>query len=236
MVVGMTDIKDSDLVVKTKNGRLEIELHSFSSTRVVDSTVFVKSEYSMDEATLLVLIKEGDLRQPYFGYYRKTGNLWKKVGEEDIPELASSYAEGSLEHKAFEKACRKRVLDAINSATIRHRWNYAEMANNPTLFGTQNDWNQTLIAKINEVNKEFGGTDIICSSEISCILMDSYFFEPSNNLITTDEFNFMGLLGSLFLYVDIFLPASILIIVRKDFFTSEHPECAVIYVYGIPGL
>jgi|SRR3989344_5758536 len=103
MVVGMTDIKDSDLVVKTKNGRLEIELHSFSSTRVVDSTVFVKSEYSMDEATLLVLIKEGDLRQPYFGYYRKTGNLWKKVGEEDIPELASSYAEGSLEHKAFEK-------------------------------------------------------------------------------------------------------------------------------------
>lgn len=140
------------------------------------------------------------------------------------------------ESEEFEKARRKKIIDAINSAKIRHRWDYSGLRDSSVLFGTQNDWNKTLVSKILEVNKEFGGNGVICSSEVSAILMDSIHFTPGDNMITTESFNFLGMLDYLPLFVDIFLPSSFLLIIRGDFFTSEHPECAVIYVDGIPGL
>ena len=138
------------------------------------------------------------------------------------------------ESEEFEKARRKKIIDAINGAKIVHHWNYAELATNPVMFGTQNDWNKTLVSKVLEVNKEFGGNGVICSSEVSAILMDSINFTPGDNMITTESFNFLGMLDYLPLFVDVFLPSPFLLIIRGDFFISEHPECAVIYVDGIP--
>lgn len=60
-------------------------------------------------------------------------------------------------------------------------WNYANPANNPTL---QNDWNQTLIAKLNEiVNRKLTNNDIVSVSYVLKDLMEKLLWLESNKPI-----------------------------------------------------
>lgn len=132
------------------------------------------------------------------------------------------------ESREIDKAQRQKIINAINNAKITRRWSYT-----PGADYSQNQWNQTLAQKIFEVNKEFGGHALICSSEISSILMDSYMFVPDSGVMTYSSFNLLGMFGEFFLFVDMYLPARILIIIKSDFFISNNLECAVIYVDGL---
>lgn len=143
----------------------------------------------------------------------------KKIKEWKSERLNNEFIE-------LEKAQREKIVVAINNAKIKHRWSYV-----PTeKFYAQNQWNQTLIQKIFSVSDEFGGNGLICSCEISAILMDSSVFFPDSTPMTSSSFNFLGMLGSLSLFLDTYMPAIILIIIKSDFFTSSNPECAIIYV------
>ena len=133
------------------------------------------------------------------------------------------------EHSKLFKSQRERIVNAINSAKISRRWSYDAVGDSMS----QHQWNQTLISKIFIVNAEFGGHAIICSSEISVILEDSIIFFQDSSLLNSSGFNFIGMLDSLKLYVDSYLPSRILLLIKNDFFTSTNPECAVIYVDGI---
>ncbi|MEK6829060.1 MAG: hypothetical protein AABY15_02955 [Nanoarchaeota archaeon] len=132
-----------------------------------------------------------------------------------------------------EKKRRIKLVDAINHSKRLFRWSYKPIGDSQL----QHDWIQTLLTKINEANKDFEGTIIMASNEINAILGDIEFFEfaqSSESQIVTSVYK-TGVLAEKFtVYADAYLPATHLLIAKDDFFTSDSPECAVIYVSDLP--
>lgn len=126
---------------------------------------------------------------------------------------------------------RQKIIKAINKSILKHRWNCKSEA------GSQLDWNQTLVSKINEANKYFEGSTIICSSEIFAIICSLEYFEPRQSEGSNDTICMGGVLktssGALNVIVDVFLPSPFLLIVREDFFSSDKLDCVIIYVDNI---
>lgn len=131
---------------------------------------------------------------------------------------------------------RQKVADAIKNSIRRFSWSYTPPVEYKDVC-TQIDWNQTLMAKINEANAHFYGNTIIASAEINAILEDLVYYKPvdkSENKFNSD-FHHMATLSNRFnIYVDHYLPAHYLLIVHEDFFTAENPECVLITVENIP--
>ena len=68
---------------------------------------------------------------------------------QDLEAYHSIDAEAELtallsEHVAAE-IDREIIIDLVNGAPFKARWDYNGLANNANFFGTQKDWNQTLI-------------------------------------------------------------------------------------------
>lgn len=129
---------------------------------------------------------------------------------------------------------RQRISDAINKSIRLSKWSYRMSASNCT----QNDWNSTLMTAINMANKEFGGSTLIASSEVNAILSEMILFEPikTGAIEMGADFYVSGTIGSFIVFVDPYLPASFLLIVKDDFFTTDNPECAVIKIDDIPSV
>ena len=131
------------------------------------------------------------------------------------------------------KARRQRIVDAINKSIRLSKWSYKVTSAD----FTQNDWNSTLMTAINFANKDFGGTTIIASSEVNAIISGMILFEPirTDTISMGADFYISGTLASKFtVFVDPYLPAPILLVVKDDFFTADNPDCAVIKVDDIP--
>ena len=143
--------------------------------------------------------------------------IWKFINGSDDQEISNSI--------------RKKVIDAINQSSKRHRWDYA--GGNNKKGATRKDWNQTLLTLINFANKDFGGNAMIVSCEILAIMDDLEFFTVASDGGRNSGFYKAGILGNLTIYVDAFLPAPIAIIINDDFFINDNPECVVIYVDNI---
>ncbi len=89
---------------------------------------------------------------------RKLRAHWTPELAQDLEAYHSIDAEAELtallsEHIAAE-IDREIIIDLINQAPFRARWDYKGLSNNANFFGTQKDWNQTLITRVNELSAQ----------------------------------------------------------------------------------
>ena len=179
---------------------------------------------------------------------RKLRAHWTPELAQDLEAYHSIDAEAELtallsEHIAAE-IDREIIIDLINGAPFRARWDYKGLANNANFFGTQKDWNQTLITRINEISAQIhkatlrGGANwVVCSAEAGAIFDDlEYFHVDGSAQPESEKYNLgvekIGNLGSRYVvYKDPYLPAPIVLIGHKG---NTFLEAGFIYAPYIP--
>ena len=89
---------------------------------------------------------------------RKMRAHWTPELAQDLEAYHSIDAEAELTALLSEEVTaeidREIIRDLIAGAMFRARWDYAGLSNNTSFFGTQKDWNQTLVTRINEVSAQ----------------------------------------------------------------------------------
>lgn len=179
---------------------------------------------------------------------RKLRAHWTPELAQDLEAYHSIDAEAELtallsEHIAAE-IDREIIIDLINGAPFRARWDYKGLANNANFFGTQKDWNQTLITRVNELSAQIhkatlrGGANwIVCSAEAGAIFDDlEYFHVDGSAQPESEKYNLgvekIGNLGSRYIvYKDPYLPAPIVLLGHKG---NTFLEAGYIYAPYIP--
>ena len=141
------------------------------------------------------------------------------------------YYQDVAKETEITKARREKIISAMSKTNRRFRWDYKGMGD---VAYKQNDWNQTLMAMINQANKDFGGNALVASAEVAAIIEDFIYFQPISDTITDISFYKTGTLNGMIVYTDPYLPAPVLLIIKDDFFTSDNPDCVVIMIDGIP--
>lgn len=179
---------------------------------------------------------------------RKLRAHWTPELAQDLEAYHSIDAEAELtallsEHVAAE-IDREILIDLINQAPFRARWDYNGLSNNANFFGTQKDWNQTLITRINELSARIhkstlrGGANwVVCSAEAGAIFDDlEYFHVDTSASPESEKYNLgvekIGNLGSRYVvYKDPYLPAQIVLLGHKG---NTFLEAGYIYAPYIP--
>ena len=179
---------------------------------------------------------------------RKLRAHWTPELAQDLEAYHSIDAEAELtallsEHIAAE-IDREIIIDLINQAPFRARWDYKGLSNNANFFGTQKDWNQTLITRVNELSAQIhkstlrGGANwIVCSAEAGAIFDDlEYFHVDGSAQPESEKYNLgvekIGNLGSRYVvYKDPYLPAPIVLLGHKG---NTFLEAGYIYAPYIP--
>ena len=179
---------------------------------------------------------------------RKLRAHWTPELAQDLEAYHSIDAEAELtallsEHIAAE-IDREIIIDLINGAPFRARWDYKGLANNANFFGTQKDWNQTLITRINELSAQIhkatlrGGANwVVCSAEAGAIFDDlEYFHVDGSAQPESEKYNLgvekIGNLGSRYVvYKDPYLPSPIVLLGHKG---NTFLEAGYIYAPYIP--
>lgn len=179
---------------------------------------------------------------------RKLRAHWTPELAQDLEAYHSIDAEAELtallsEHIAAE-IDREIIIDLINGAPFRARWDYKGLSNNANFFGTQKDWNQTLITRINELSAQIhkatlrGGANwVVCSAEAGAIFDDlEYFHVDGSAQAESEKYNLgvekIGNLGSRYVvYKDPYLPAPIVLLGHKG---NTFLEAGYIYAPYIP--
>lgn len=179
---------------------------------------------------------------------RKLRAHWTPELAQDLEAYHSIDAEAELtallsEHIAAE-IDREILIDLINGAPFRARWDYNGLSNNANFFGTQKDWNQTLITRVNELSAQIhkatlrGGANwLVCSAEAGAIFDDlEYFHVDTSAAPEQEKYNLgvekIGNLGSRYVvYKDPYLPAQIILLGHKG---NTFLEAGYIYAPYIP--
>ncbi len=179
---------------------------------------------------------------------RKLRAHWTPELAQDLEAYHSIDAEAELtallsEHIAAE-IDREIIIDLINQAPFRAKWDYAGLQNNANFFGTQKDWNQTLITRINELSAQIhkatlrGGANwIVCSAEAGAIFDDlEYFHVDGSPAPESEKYNLgvekIGNLSSRYtVFKDPYLPKEIVLIGHKG---NTFLEAGYIYAPYIP--
>lgn len=151
-----------------------------------------------------------------------------------------------------EKQYYKFIIKLGKESKIKEEWNYNGWRDKPVDdLLTQNDWNLTLVDKINDVNgilKDTTNIDcVIISPEVGAIIEDNILFDillssnPSeseiNHFKNLDTIFLDGLLDKKYkIYKDVNIPAGIIIIGNEKglFNLDSETECGIIKVLGIP--
>jgi hypothetical protein len=179
---------------------------------------------------------------------RKLRAHWTPELAQDLEAYHSIDAEAELtallsEHIAAE-IDREIIIDLINEAPFRARWDYKGLSNNANFFGTQKDWNQTLITRVNELSAQIhkstlrGGANwVVCSAEAGAIFDDlEYFHVDGSAQPESEKYNLgvekIGNLGSRYIvYKDPYLPAPLVLLGHKG---NTFLEAGYIYAPYIP--
>ena len=179
---------------------------------------------------------------------RKLRAHWTPELAQDLEAYHSIDAEAELtallsEHVAAE-IDREIIIDVANQAPFRARWDYQGLSNNANFFGTQKDWNQTLITRINELSAQIhkatlrGGANwVVCSAEAGAIFDDlEYFHVDTSASPESEKYNLgvakIGNLGSRYIvYKDPYLPAQLVLLGHKG---NTFLEAGYIYAPYIP--
>ena len=179
---------------------------------------------------------------------RKMRAHWTPELAQDLEAYHSIDAEAELTALLSEEVAaeidREIIRDLIAGAMFRARWDYAGLSNNTSFFGTQKDWNQTLITRINEVSAQIhkatlrgGATWIVCSAEAGAIFDDlEYFHVDGSAAPESEKYNLgiekIGSLGNRYtVYKDPYLPANIVLLGHKG---NTFLEAGYIYAPYIP--
>lgn len=179
---------------------------------------------------------------------RKMRAHWTPELAQDLEAYHSIDAEAELTALLSEEIAaeidREIIIDLINGAMFEARWDYQGMNENVNFFGTQKDWNQTLITRINELSAQIhkatlrGGANwIICSAEAGAIFDDlEYFHVDGTASAETEKYNLgmekIGQLGSRYtVYKDPYLPSGIVLIGHKG---NTFLEAGFVYAPYIP--
>lgn len=179
---------------------------------------------------------------------RKLRAHWTPELAQDLEAYHSIDAEAELtallsEHVAAE-IDREIIIDLINGAPFKARWDYNGLSSNANFFGTQKDWNQTLITRINDLSAAIhkatlrGGANwIVCSAEAGAIFDDlEYFHVDGSASPESEKYNLgvekIGNLGPRYVvYKDPYMPANIVLLGHKG---NTFLEAGYIYAPYIP--
>lgn len=179
---------------------------------------------------------------------RKMRAHWTPELAQDLEAYHSIDAEAELTALLSEEVAaeidREIIRDLIAGAMFRARWDYAGLSNNTSFFGTQKDWNQTLITRINEVSAQIhkatlrgGATWIVCSAEAGAVFDDLEYFHVDGSASPENEKYNLGIekIGSLgnryTVYKDPYLPSYIVLLGHKG---NTFLEAGYIYAPYIP--
>lgn len=179
---------------------------------------------------------------------RKMRSQWTPELAQDVSAFHNIDAEAELTALLSEQMAaeidREVLRDLRRGAawTLRWDWNGWRKYTSP-YYGTQKDWNQTLIMKINQISAQIhkavlrgGASWIVVSPEISAVLDDLEYFHVSNAAPEQDRYN-MGIekIGSLNgryeVYRDPYSPANTMLIGHKG---TSILESGYIYAPYVP--
>ena len=179
---------------------------------------------------------------------RKMRAHWTPELAQDLEAYHSIDAEAELTALLSEEVAaeidREIIRDLISGAMFEARWDYQGLRDNVNFFGTQKDWNQTLITRINEISAQIhkatlrGGANwVICSAEAGAIFDDlEYFHVDSSASPETEKYNLgmekIGNLGNRYVvYKDPYMPANIVLVGHKG---NTFLEAGYVYAPYIP--
>lgn len=179
---------------------------------------------------------------------RKMRSQWTPELAQDVSAFHNIDAEAELTALLSEQMAaeidREILRDLRRGAAWNTRWDYNGLRKQTTAYmGTQKDWNQGLITKINQVSAQIhkavlrgGASWIVVSPEVSAVFDDLEYFHVSNASPEQDKYN-MGIerVGSLSgryqVYRDPYAPANTILIGHKG---NSILESGFIYSPYIP--
>lgn len=179
---------------------------------------------------------------------RKMRAQWTPELAQDVSAFQNIDAEAELTALLSEQMAaeidREILRDLRRGAAWTTKWDYEGLKKQSTMyFGTQKDYNQTLITKINQVSAQIhkstlrGGANwIVVSSEVSAVFDDLTYFHVSNASPEQDKYNLgmekVGSLGGRYqVYRDPYAPASTILIGHKG---SSILDSGYIYAPYVP--
>lgn len=179
---------------------------------------------------------------------RKMRAQWTPELAQDVSAFQNIDAEAELTALLSEQIAaeidREILRDLRGGAAWTARWDYNGLRNQTaTYYGTQKDWNQTLLTKINQISAQIhkstlrgGASWIVVSPEVSAVLDDLEYFHVSNASPEEDKYNMgiekVGTLGGRYqVYRDPYAPANTVLIGHKG---SSILESGYIYAPYVP--
>jgi hypothetical protein len=179
---------------------------------------------------------------------RKLRAQWTPELAQDVSAFHNIDAEAELTALLSEQAAaeidREILRDIRRYAAWSTKWDYNGLRRQSSVYyGTQKDYNQTLITKINQISAQIhkstlrGGANwLVVSPEVSAVFDDLTYFHVSNAAPEQDKYNMgiekIGVLqGRYQVYRDPYAPASSILIGKKG---SSIMEAGYIYCPYIP--
>lgn len=163
---------------------------------------------------------------------RKMRSQWTPELAQDVSAFHNIDAEAELTALLSEQMAseidREILRDLRRGAAWTARWDYNGLRKQSSAYmGTQKDWNQGLITKVNQISAQIhkavlrgGASWLVVSPEISAVFDDLEYFHVSNAAPEQDKYN-MGIerIGSLSgryqVYRDPYAPANTILIGHK---------------------
>jgi len=179
---------------------------------------------------------------------RKMRAQWTPELAQDVSAFHNIDAEAELTALLSEQMAaeidREILRDLRRGAAWTLRWDYNGLRKqSANYYGTQKDWNQTLITKINQISAQIhkatlrgGASWVVVSPEISAVFDDLEYFHVSNADPEQDKYN-MGiekigtLSGRYQVYRDPYAPPNTMLIGHKG---TSILETGYIYAPYVP--
>jgi hypothetical protein len=179
---------------------------------------------------------------------RKMRAMWTPELAQDVSAFHNIDAEAELTALLSEQMAaeidREILRDLRRGAAWTARWDYNGLRRQSTAYyGTQKDWNQTLVTKINQISAQIhkatlrgGASWVVVSPEVSAVFDDLEYFHVSNASPEQDKYN-MGiekigtLSGRYIVYRDPYAPANTVLIGHKG---TSILETGYIYAPYVP--
>ena len=179
---------------------------------------------------------------------RKMRAQWTPELAQDVSAFHNIDAEAELTALLSEQMAaeidREILRDLRRGAAWTARWDYNGLRKqSTTYYGTQKDWNQTLLTKVNQISAQIhkstlrgGASWVVVSPEVSAVLDDLEYFHVSNADPEQDKYNMgiekIGSLGGRYIvYRDPYAPANTVLIGHKG---TSILETGYIYAPYIP--
>ncbi|MFW6219642.1 MAG: hypothetical protein ACOC33_02235 [bacterium] len=179
---------------------------------------------------------------------RKMRAQWTPELAQDVSAFHNIDAEAELTALLSEQMAaeidREILRDLRRGAAWSRRWDYNGLRKQSNVYyGTQKDYNQTLITEVNRISAQIhkstlrgGATWIVISPEISAVFDDLEYFHASNAAPEQDQYNMgierVGTLQSRYqVYRDPYAPANTCLVGHRG---SSILESGYIYAPYIP--